>query len=115
MLARVITTAVSTPILKRMGNKGLMAGTTRQRTCIVCRTSDAKNDLLRVVRTPEGAVEFDATGRKNGRGAYVCSVACLEKALASKRLDSALRTSLTDSDRERIASQLRNALADIAE
>lgn len=88
-----------------------MAGKTRQRTCIVCRTTDAKAQLLRIVRTPEGRVEFDATGRKNGRGAYVCSVACLEKALNTKRLAAALRTTLTTEDEERIASQLRDALS----
>ena len=62
-------------------------------------------------RTPEGAVVFDSTGRMNGRGAYVCSVACLDKAIKTKRLDSALRTKLTEEDCERIAQQLREALS----
>ncbi len=88
-----------------------MAEKTHQRTCVVCRGTNAKNQLLRVVRTPEGAVEFDPTGRKNGRGAYLCSVACLEKAMKTKRLDSALRTKLTENDCERIAQQLRSALS----
>ena len=47
----------------------------------------------------------------NGRGAYVCSVACLDKAMRTKRLDSALRTKLTEEDCERIAQQLREALS----
>ncbi len=88
-----------------------MAGKTRQRTCVVCRGVSAKNELLRVVRTPQGEVAFDPTGRMNGRGAYLCSVACLEKAMKTKRLDSALRTKLTEDDCERIAQQLRSALS----
>lgn len=88
-----------------------MTGHKRQRTCIVCRATEAKSSLLRMVRTPEGIVTFDPTGKMNGRGAYVCSVSCLEKALASKRLDSALRTKVTDEDCERIATSLRAALS----
>ncbi len=84
----------------------------RQRTCVVCRTSDTKKDLLRIVRSPEGVVDFDPTGKANGRGAYVCSLACFEKAMKTKRFDSALRTKLTDEDYERIARQLRAAFCD---
>lgn len=87
-----------------------MATVTKQRTCIVCRKAETKTGLLRVVRTPEGRVEFDPTGRMNGRGAYACSVACLEKALKTKRLDSALRVKLTEEDNERIAASVRDAL-----
>lgn len=42
-----------------------------QRTCIACRTVQAKRELMRIVRTPEGKVEADPTGKKNGRGTYV--------------------------------------------
>ncbi len=88
-----------------------MAEQKRQRTCIVCRTTETKNSLLRLVRSPEGEICFDPTGKMNGRGAYVCSVACLEKALSSKKLDAALRTTVTAEDRERIAQQLRASLS----
>lgn len=88
-----------------------MAERKRQRTCIVCRATDTKNSLLRIVRSPEGEICFDPTGKMNGRGAYVCSVACLEKALSSKKLDHALRIAVTDEDRERIAEQLRDSLS----
>lgn len=88
-----------------------MTAQKRQRTCIVCRTTDSKQSLLRIVRTPEGEVCFDSSGRMNGRGAYVCSVSCLEKAMNSKRLESALRIKVTDEDCERIATQLRAALS----
>ncbi len=83
----------------------------RQRTCIVCRESDTKNSLLRIVRTPEGMICFDPTGKMNGRGAYVCSVSCLEKAFATKRLDSALRMKVTAEDCERIVNDLRASLS----
>jgi len=44
-----------------------------QRTCIACRTTKPKRELLRVVRTPDGHVELDAGGKKSGRGAYLCA------------------------------------------
>lgn len=51
------------------------------RQCIGCRERKAKYEFIRVVHTPEGEVLIDATGRKNGRGAYICkNKECLEKA-----------------------------------
>ena len=88
-----------------------MADKTRQRTCIVCRQTTNKGLLLRIVRTPEGSIHFDPTGKMNGRGAYICSVSCLEKAIISKRLESALRTKVTEEDRERIAEEVRASLS----
>lgn len=85
---------------------------TKQRTCIVCRESNSKKEFLRVVRQPDGEVNFDPTGRANGRGAYVCSVACFEKAVKTRRLESALRKKLTKEDYERISEQLIQALSD---
>jgi predicted RNA-binding protein YlxR (DUF448 family) len=43
------------------------------RSCVICRSRRDKSDLLRIVRTPDGRVEFDETGKANGRGAYVCA------------------------------------------
>lgn len=111
MLVLGIVIAASTQTWRKGSSLANVAGKTHQRTCIVCRESNAKSNLLRVVRTPEGTVVFDPAGRMNGRGAYVCSVACLEKAMKTKRLDSALRTKLTEEDCERIAQQLREALS----
>lgn len=66
-----------------------------QRMCISCRTHDAKRGLHRIVRTPEGPVELDPTGKRNGRGAYLCgSPACWEKALATGQLARALKTEI---------------------
>ena len=65
------------------------------RSCVVCRTSREKRDLLRVVRTPDGAVRFDPTGRANGRGAYVCrQEPCIHGAAGKGTLARALATSL---------------------
>jgi len=67
-----------------------------QRTCVACRRTTAKRQLIRLVRTPEGRVEVDPTGKKGGRGAYLCNDRrCWERALGRGRLDRALRTRLT--------------------
>lgn len=61
------------------------------RTCIGCRTAQPKKAMLRIVRTPEGEVLPDPTGKKSGRGAYICcSQQCLEAALSGKKLERAL-------------------------
>jgi predicted RNA-binding protein YlxR (DUF448 family) len=63
--------------------------------CIICRRHDAKRGLYRIVRTPEGTVEPDPTGRRNGRGAYLCErAACWEKALSSGMLSRALNVEM---------------------
>ena len=60
------------------------------RMCVGCREMKEKRDLIRVVRTPEGEVALDATGKKSGRGAYVCpSAACLRAARKARRLERA--------------------------
>ena len=65
------------------------------RMCVSCREMQPKKELVRVVRTPEGAVVLDATGRANGRGAYLCKKsACLEKAIKSRALEHALETKI---------------------
>jgi len=68
-----------------------------QRTCIACRQVGGKSGLLRVVRTPEGEVRLDDTGKLPGRGAYVCSRAvCVEQAVKQKKLGRALGVPVTD-------------------
>jgi len=63
------------------------------RTCVACRTTGGKKGLLRVVRNTEtGLAEFDPTGKRPGRGAYVCvSVECVANALRRKALERALK------------------------
>ncbi|MBA3450002.1 MAG: YlxR family protein [Chloroflexia bacterium] len=63
--------------------------------CIACREHDSKRGLHRIVRTPDGIVEPDPTGRRNGRGAYLCGrAACWDKALASGILARALNVEI---------------------
>jgi len=78
-----------------------------QRMCIGCQEMKNKKEMTRVVRTPEGEIIFDVTGKKAGRGAYVCATdLCLAKAVKEKRLEKALRCPVpTD-----IYEQLRNEL-----
>lgn len=62
-----------------------------QRTCVGCRQVRPKKELVRIVRTPEGLVEVDPTGKRSGRGAYICpDTRCLVLAMKGKRLDAAL-------------------------
>ena len=59
-----------------------------ERRCIACNEKREKNNLLRIVRTPGKNIEIDLTGKKNGRGAYICkSEECLNKLMKSKRLE----------------------------
>ena len=66
-----------------------------QRQCVGCREMKEKKTLLRIVRTPEGEVLLDSTGKKSGRGAYVChDPACLKKARKSRALERAFETAI---------------------
>lgn len=76
-----------------------------QRTCIVCRTTADKRSLTRIVRTTDQRVEIDPTGKLAGRGAYLCDdPACWQKAANTNVLEKALRTTLTQTERETIAA-----------
>ena len=67
------------------------------RMCTGCHTHRPKSELVRVVRSPEGEVSLDLTGRKNGRGAYLCrSADCLKKAQKQRALERALQTPVSD-------------------
>jgi len=71
------------------------------RTCIACRKTSAKRELVRLVRVADGSVEVDATGKKSGRGAYLCSVPeCWENALKSGKLEYALGTRIKPENKE---------------
>lgn len=62
------------------------------RVCIGCQGKKAKKELVRVVRTPEGSIILDLTGKKPGRGAYICPLqSCLQKAIKGKRLEKNLQ------------------------
>ncbi len=63
-----------------------------QRMCVGCQEMKNKKELLRIVRTPDEAIILDATGKKSGRGAYVCrNEECFARAFKEKRLEKALK------------------------
>ena len=67
-----------------------------QRKCVGCQEMKSKKEMLRILRTEDGSVVLDTTGRKNGRGAYLCySADCFEKAVKSKGLERALKIAVT--------------------
>ncbi len=78
------------------GGRGPRERRLPQRTCVGCGTIQAKREMIRVVRTPEGAVLADPTGKKAGRGAYLCRrPKCWETALAKGRLERSLKTGIS--------------------
>ena len=69
---------------------------TPQRMCVGCREMKPKKQLIRVVRTPDEKIEVDPTGKRSGRGAYICpELECLSKALKGKSLDKALQRTVS--------------------
>ncbi|PPD58715.1 RNase P modulator RnpM [Dehalogenimonas etheniformans] len=80
---------------------------TPQRTCVVCRTVGSKRGLLRVVRTPEGQVLLDPSGRLAGRGAYLCREAsCLNLALKDNKIEHILKVKISPEDRELLKTNI---------
>lgn len=78
-----------------------------QRSCVGCQQVFAKRELLRVVRTPEGQVVLDTTGKRSGRGAYICHrVECFDQAVKGQRLQRALEVPLP----AEVLEQLRSAI-----
>ena len=81
-----------------------------RRTCVSCGSTTAKRELVRLVRTAAG-VEPDPTGKRPGRGAYLChNPDCWESAVRKSRLEHNLRTKLTPADREALLSYLAEQL-----
>ncbi|NLJ75672.1 MAG: YlxR family protein [Peptococcaceae bacterium] len=79
-----------------------------QRMCVGCQEMKPKKQLIRIVRTPDDLVEIDPTGKKSGRGAYICpDLVCLNKALQGKRLDKALQRKIS----QELIADLRKGLA----
>lgn len=67
-----------------------------QRMCVGCREMKNKKTLIRVVKTPEGIIAIDLTGKKAGRGAYICpDHQCFDQAVKSRGLENSLRTKIS--------------------
>lgn len=77
------------------------------RKCSGCGQHFPKNELIRVLRTPEGEIVLDLVGKKSGRGAYLCrKLACLKKARKSRRLEGSLECAIPDGVYERLEAEL---------
>ena len=78
-----------------------------QRQCLGCRERKEKRELIRVVRSPEGAVSLDFRGKAPGRGAYICpDMACLKKAIRSKALERSLETAIPEEIYARLEKEM---------
>ena len=78
------------------------------RMCVGCREMKPKKELLRIVRSPEGQVSLDRTGKAAGRGAYICAdVECLSKAQKTRALERALEHGVDREVFERLSSEIR--------
>lgn len=80
-----------------------------QRMCSGCLEKKDKKDLIRVVKNKEGQISIDLTGKKPGRGAYICrSLTCLEKAIKTKRLDRSLEAKIDEETFVRLREEIGN-------
>jgi predicted RNA-binding protein YlxR (DUF448 family) len=78
-----------------------------QRTCIGCRTVRPKREMARIVRTPEGEILLDFTGKRSGRGAYVCPDGnCVQQAFRKRQLERALEVSIDPKTIDRLRDEL---------
>lgn len=81
-----------------------------RRMCVGCGEMFDKRELIRVVKSPEGEVSLDKTGKKNGRGAYVCNnVQCLKKARKRKYIERAFSMKIDDEVYDKMEEEIINA------
>jgi len=79
------------------------------RMCLGCNEMKPKKELIRIVRTVEGTIEIDLTGKKSGRGTYVCkNDECIEASIKENRLSKALNTGISKETALRIKEELTN-------
>lgn len=78
-----------------------------ERRCAGCSEHREKNELIRVVRSPEGEVSLDFTGKASGRGVYICrDAACLKKARKARRFETSLKVEIPAEVYERLEREL---------
>lgn len=79
------------------------------RMCTGCMEMKPKKELIRIVKTPEGEVCVDLTGKKSGRGAYICkTIECLEKSFKAKRLSRNLDTPISEEIYDKLKEEISN-------
>ena len=77
------------------------------RQCVGCQEMKSKKEMIRVIRTPEEEITIDATGKKNGRGAYLCrDMECLKKAIRSKAIARSLKVTIPDEIYDRLKEEM---------
>jgi predicted RNA-binding protein YlxR (DUF448 family) len=82
---------------------------TPQRMCTGCMEMKQKKELIRIVKNNEGQVSIDFTGKKPGRGAYICkNIECLEKAIKARRLSKNLEINISDEIYENLKDEITN-------
>ncbi len=82
------------------------------RQCVGCGEMKSKKELLRIIRTGEGEILLDATGKKNGRGAYLCrDMECFQKALKTRGLERSLKTAIPKEVTENLEKEMENIAA----
>lgn len=80
-----------------------------QRQCIGCGEMKNKKDLIRILKAADNTISIDATGKKNGRGAYICPNAeCLKKAISHKGLERAFKTAIEPFVYEELKKEMDN-------
>ncbi|MCI1943919.1 RNase P modulator RnpM [Clostridium luticellarii] len=80
-----------------------------KRMCTGCMEMKPKKELIRIVKNKEGEVSVDPTGKKNGRGAYICrNIQCLEKAFKNKRLQKNLEIQIDETLYDRLREQIES-------
>ncbi|MBS4031403.1 MAG: YlxR family protein [Clostridiales bacterium] len=84
------------------------------RVCIGCQEQKSKRELVRIVRTPEGNIELDPTGKKAGRGTYICpNRHCLDAAVKGKRIERSLKHAISPTIVGELAKQLPGEDSDV--
>lgn len=79
------------------------------RKCTGCQEMKSKKEMMRILRTSEGEIILDTTGRKNGRGAYVCcSMDCFEKAVRNKGLERSLKVKVPEETYESLKKEIES-------
>ncbi|MDD4362723.1 MAG: YlxR family protein [Atribacterota bacterium] len=77
------------------------------RTCVGCLEKKPKKYLIRIIRTPDNKIELDETGKKSGRGAYICyNIECFKKAISGKKLFKALEIEISPDVLNQLAEKL---------
>lgn len=81
------------------------------RSCVMCRDKVEKRELLRIIRNTDGKIEFDPTGKKNGRGVYLCrKESCIQSVKNRQKITNSLEISPTQEEMNEVFERITNFL-----